>query len=230
VNLLLSQPQVETDQRFVIYGVDWETYEKFLAAVGDRHIFLTYDGENLELMVPSRQHEFIKVGLTLVVCLACKELRRPFTTLASTTLRRKDRKRGLETDDCFYIQHVQAILGKRDLDFTREPPPDLAIEVDISSSSLDREGVYAALGVPELWRCDGATLRFYQLNANRLYEECARSPTFPFIDPNHLMELLERRWDLDQERWERLLRSRLRKQLPSAKRRTSKNPNKKPRD
>lgn len=226
----LPPTQVETDQRLLIQGVDWETYEKFLAAVGDRRIFLTYDGEDLELMVPSPTHEFLKTCLTQVVRVTAKELRLPFRSMASTTLRRKDRKRGLEADDCFYIQSLPAILGKREFDFTKVPPPDLALEVDITCSSLDREGVYAALGVPELWRCDATSLRFYRLSTNRTYIECARSPTFPLLDPSQVLELFEQRWDLDDDQWERLLRSWVRKQLPATKKRTSSNGKKKPKN
>src|SRR5688500_6748040 len=99
--------------------------------------------------------------------------------MRSVTLRREDLERGLEPDNCFYTTRWRAIIGKKRFDLTRDPPPDLAIEIDVTSSSLDRQGIYAALGVPEIWRFDGESLRVFQLGPDGDYRACERSPTFP---------------------------------------------------
>src|ERR1041384_5222537 len=105
----------ETDRRFLIYGVSWESYEQILDALGDRHIFLTYDGENLEFMSPLPFHERCKCLIGRFIEVLTEERNLPICCLGQTTWKRKDVKRALEADDCFYIHHVKAVLGKREL-------------------------------------------------------------------------------------------------------------------
>src|SRR5262249_518426 len=139
----------------VLSGVRWHTYEALLHDLGGRHIRLTYDRGNLEIMAPLFRHERYADVLAELVKALARAAKRRTGGAGSTTFRREDLERGLEPDRCFYIDNLVAVAGKLELDPAHDPPPDLAIEVDIWSSSLNRLEIYAALGVPEVWRYDG---------------------------------------------------------------------------
>src|SRR5207253_11098045 len=107
-----------------------------------------------------------------------EELDVPHAPYGSVTLRRRLKKKGIEPDDCFYIQSQPRIVGKKRFDFAKDPPPDLAIEIDITSRSIPRLPIYASLGVPEIWRYDGKRLRCLLLTSGR-YNESASGTAFP---------------------------------------------------
>ena len=112
--------------------------------------------------------------------------------LGSTTFSREDLAKGLEPDECYYIEHVDAIRGKDRLDLAVDPPPDLAIEVDITSRSIPRQPIYAALGVPELWRFDGKKLTVFRLGRDKKYVAASGSSIFPFLPMEHFATFLLR--------------------------------------
>jgi hypothetical protein len=99
----------------------------------------------------------------------------------STTVKRKKKKKGLEPNECYWIKNEAQMRAKKTFDPERDPPPDLAVEIDISESSLDRMGIYAALGIPEIWRFDGESFQVYLLGATGKYEPSAESLSFPFL-------------------------------------------------
>jgi Uma2 family endonuclease len=173
--------QAATEQRFLLQAVNWQFYETLLNALGDRPVRLTYDRGNLELMSPSFEHETYAYLLGRFLDILTLELKIPMKACRSTTFRRQDLDRGLEPDNCYYLRHAAQLRGRREIELTRDPPPDLAIEIDITRSSLDRMGIYAALGVPELWRFDGEALQAYRLGAGGGYEPSAQSLAFPFL-------------------------------------------------
>lgn len=191
MNLIPQQLEDATDRRVVIPLVDWETYEKFLDALGERRIFATYDGVSLELMFPSPIHEVWRYLLSRFISILAEELNIPYRAYGMTTWRRRQLKRGLEADDCFYFRSVKAILGKLDIDLRIDPPPDLAVEIEVSRSSLDRQGIYADLGVPEIWRFDGDKVHVCSLQPNHEYEELPNSPTFSGLDMNRVPDLIQ---------------------------------------
>lgn len=173
----------------VLDNVDWKTYTRFLYLFAERPGYrLTYDRGKLEIMSPLPEHE---INTDFLGCLAralSDELGLPIKGGGSTTLRRRRRQRGLEPDRCYWIANEPAVRGKLDLDLRIDPPPDLAIEVDVTSSSLDRMAIYAALGVPEVWRVDNRTLTFHALDAvNRKYTVITHSLSFPLVTPADLM-------------------------------------------
>src|SRR5207302_1952645 len=126
-----------------------------------------------------------------LVFVLTEELGLPLKRGGSTTLRRRLRRRGIEADECFWIANAQRMAGRRRLDLRTDPPPDLAIEVDVSHSSLDRLGIYAALGVPEVWRLDGDTLTFHVLGGQRTYASAAVSRSFPLVGPADLLGFVQ---------------------------------------
>lgn len=178
-------------QRVVLMNVSWQTYQALLKDLGcHRASRLTYDQGVLEIFMPSELHEIINRLLALMITVLTDELGMKIKGYSSTTLDREDLERGIEPDSWFYIQNVDSILG-RQFDPATSPPPDLAIEVDIMSSSQRRFGVYHQLQIPEIWRyTEERGVVIFQLQADG-YMECEVSPTFPMVSGAMLMEFLQ---------------------------------------
>lgn len=177
----------------VIPNTNWWTYTKLLKVFAERpRVKLTYDRGDLEIMSPSLQHDDDGDVLGYFVVILAEEFGLPLHRGGSVTLKRRRLKKGLEPDRCYWIAGAPRIAGVRRLDLRVHPPPDLAIEVDVSRSSMDRVSIYAALGVPELWRLDGDELRFYALGANGRYAEVSGSVSFRGITPADLVPFLQR--------------------------------------
>jgi len=133
-----------------LHGISWETYERLLAEHQESSgTHFTYDRGRLEIMVLSAKHEAAKHVLTLLVEILAEELNVDVYGLGSTTFRRADLERGFEPDACFYIQREALVRGKDEIDLTVDPPPDLVIEIDITSPSLNKFPLFAALGISE---------------------------------------------------------------------------------
>jgi Uma2 family endonuclease len=152
----LSEPPVaQADERFVLHGVGWEVYESIRQALGDHPTRLTFDGRNLELMSPSPLHESYSYLMCRLLDTLTLELRIQIRGGRSTTFRRPDLKRGLEPDNCYWIQSEPAVRGKPVIDLATDPPPDLAIEIDITHSSIDRRTARSlwlmTCGLAESW-------------------------------------------------------------------------------
>jgi len=165
----------------VLYDVSWDFYERFLEEIGDRNIHLTYDDGTLEIMTLSFEHESWKTIIGRLIEILSLELNIPIRSVGSVTSKRKDLRKGLEPDECYYVQHESQMRGTKKLDLPRDPPPDLAIEVDISYRAINRERIYAALGVPEVWRFDGQRLHCLHLTSAGQYEARETSLAFPFL-------------------------------------------------
>jgi len=181
------------EQRFLLNGVSWETYRVLVEDPGLFHIHMTYEQGALELMSPSPRHEIFKGLLGNLVKFYAVEAGIDFKCLGSTTYSREMLRRGLEPDDSFYVQHELEVRGRDDLDFDHDPPPDLAIEIEITSSILDKLEVYAALQFPEVWRFDGKSLTALILNDDGKYVEQKTSDAFPDLPLSKLVEWIERR-------------------------------------
>jgi len=175
----------------VLQGIHWDTYQNLVRDLesqpGKR---LTYDNGILEIMMPLPPHETFKKLLGRFVEVMTEELGIEIRSLGSTTWTRKDLLKGLEPDECYYIQNELAVRGKDEINLTIDPPPDLAIEVDITSSSINRMNIYAALGVPEVWRFDGGILTICSL-VNDSYQTNEVSLVLPMFNAAALMEFLE---------------------------------------
>lgn len=166
-------------QKVILPTVSWETYTRLLAEHGERGgTHFTYDSGVLEIMVLSQQHEELNRALAALVEVVAEEFAIDLRRLGSKTFQRQDLQKGFEPDSCFYIQHLAAIEGKDEIDITVDPPPDLIIEVDVTSPSLPRFPIFAMVGVPEVWRCDGTRVQFHRLEAGR-YVEVESSAALP---------------------------------------------------
>ena len=188
----MSTVQAPASQRLVLYGIDWPTYTRLLRTFArGPAVRITYDRGVLEIMSPLLEHESPADLLGRFVVVLTEELGLPLKAAGSTTLRRKRRKRGLEPDRAWWIASEPVMRGKQQLDLRSDPPPDLAVEIDVASSSLDRLSIYAALGVPEVWRCDGERFHIHVLQSSGEYQEMEASPTFPGIPVAEIVPFLQ---------------------------------------
>lgn len=204
---------VPPQRQVVLQGVSWATYQSLSrdleAAPGKR---LTYDQGTLEIMVPLPLHESYKKLMGRMVEVTTEETDTEIRSLGSTTWSRADLSKGLEPDQCYYIQHEQAVRGKDEIDLTVDPPPDLAIEIDNTSSSLDRMAIYAALGVPEVWRFDGITLTIYVL-VNGEYQPQDTSTVLPLLQQEDVQRFLQTSQTMGETSWVKTFRQWIRAQL-----------------
>ena len=179
------------EQRTVLSNISWETFEALLKDTGEkRGSRFAYDCGTLEIMTPLYEHENPKIQLDRFIVSLAEELEIEIKSAGSMILKRKAINRGIEPDNCYYIQTELLVRGKQELDLETDPPPDLAIEIDITSSSINKLDIYSALGVPELWRYNGRVLQFYQL-VERQYVECEFSITFPIVSVNEIRGFIE---------------------------------------
>ncbi len=175
----LAQPISIANQRITFEEVSWDYYQQTLDQIGDGHLRVTYDNGRMELMSPSQRHEQIKTLIGRLIEIYALEADISILPLGSVTCRRKDLKKGLEPDECYYVTNRPRDLQRFNL--RKDPPPDLAIEVDITHSSVPREPIYAALGVPEVWRFDGNQVTPLHRDADGEYRAAARSLAFPHL-------------------------------------------------
>jgi Uma2 family endonuclease len=206
----IATPNHVAETRIVIPNVGWDVFEALAASdcAGTRFV---YDKGLLEIMSPSMEHEWCHRILGQIVEVITEELNIPRRSAGSTTLKLQLEKRGLEPDECFYLAHESQMRGKPEIDLTVDPPPDLAIEVDISRSSIDKLPIYADLGVPELWFYDGESLVVRQLR-NGLYVGCERSEAFPFLGVKEVERFMGTHEQFDETAWIRSFREWVKRQ------------------
>jgi Uma2 family endonuclease len=195
------------ENRVLLSGISWATFESLLAETRNHGTRFTYDRGYLEMMSPSREHERVKTLMGRMIESLTEELGIPISSAASTTLKDQLKERGVEADESYYIANEAKVRGRDNLDLRVDPPPDLAIEVDISSSSLDQLSIYAALGVPEVWLYDTQALRVYQLQPDGSYSQQSRSPSLPFLPLEEIERFLARRNETDETTWVRSFRA-----------------------
>jgi Uma2 family endonuclease len=206
-------PIVEGEQRFLIPRVGWDGYQALLDLIGDRPIRLTYDRGDVELMSPLYSHErygrlFYRVILTIT-----EELDIPMVAAGSTTFRAQMLDRGLEPDECCYLANAARLRDTDRIDLAIDPPPDLAIEIEITRSALDRLGIYAALGVPEVWRFDGERLTVHVLGEDGAYRESTTSAAFPFVPMGEVARFVREHDANNDTRWGRAFRAWVRAEV-----------------
>ncbi|MBH8551223.1 Uma2 family endonuclease [Nostocaceae cyanobacterium CENA357] len=167
-----------SSQRVILSNISWQTFETILSEMGnDRATRLAYDHGTLEIMTPLMPHEHNKRLIEKLIDNLAEELNLNLKSTGSVTCKRPDLLRGVEPDSSFYIQNEPVMRQKQNLDLTQDPPPDLVVEVDYTSASVDRLSIYLALGVPEVWRYDEPVMQIYQLR-DGIYIPGNVSPTF----------------------------------------------------
>ncbi|MGL4621754.1 Uma2 family endonuclease [Chroococcidiopsis sp.] len=181
--LELNQIIVPPGQQLLLKNISWQMYENILSELGEgRAARINYYQGMLEIVTPLPEHEIGKVMIGDLVKALLEELDIDFWSLASTTFKNEAMAAGVEADDCFYIQNEAVIRGKKRIDLTVDPPPDLAIEIDITSRT--RFNNYEALGVTELWRYDGQSLEINVLESGKYVKSntSRNFSQFPLVD------------------------------------------------
>ena len=193
-------------QTVVLRGVSWGTYESLLADHMDRSApRFAYDRGELEIMSPSPEHEKLNRRIAQLALAVSEEFGFEAEDLGSTTFRREDLERGFEPNSCFYIQNEERIRGKDRIDLTINPPPDLVIEIDITSPSLDKHPIYARLGVPEVWRYKGEKVAILRLDGTD-YVEVMESEVLPPLTGAVLSGFVEKGKSMRRTAWLREVR------------------------
>jgi Uma2 family endonuclease len=192
---MTAQTLAPSEQIVQLSGISWQTYETLLAEIGDRQIRLTYNRGNLQIRVPSPEHERFKTIMGRFVETLAEELDVRIEPLGSTTFKRPELS-GAEPDECFYIQNISAVKGKKRIDLNQDPPPDLVVEIYITSRSENTLQVYADLGVPEVWIYNGSRLRINRLE-NGEYVEGELSLAFPSLPILEIVRFLEQAETMD---------------------------------
>jgi len=170
-----------TAEKHLYYGVSWETYLHMREVVGvDSNVRLTFSHGVLEVMSPKRLHEQLARLTDMVVTLLAFELGLNVDNCGAMTLHFESAQRGGEPDSCFYVANEPAVRGLEEIDLQIHPPPDIGLEVDITSPSLDKFGLYLAAGIPEVWCFDGAQMKFFALAAGK-YDAISKSLSFPSL-------------------------------------------------
>ncbi|MGH9388035.1 MAG: Uma2 family endonuclease, partial [Vicinamibacteria bacterium] len=182
--------QLPADSTLTLRNVPWEDYEALLEVVGEAPgLGVIYDQGTLQIETLSPEHESYSKLIERLVDRLSARLHIKMLFFGSSTMKRKDLSRGAEPDACFYVKTAAAIGRRVRLDFASDPPPDIAVEIDITRDSLSKFPLYAALGVPELWRYDGTVLTMYHLKQSE-YAPVSSSLALPVLDARTLTSFL----------------------------------------
>jgi Uma2 family endonuclease len=188
----ISAEQPAVGQRLVLRDVTWLSYEAIGNALLDRPgLRMTYDRGNLEIMTTSSQHEIYKSWLGRLIETIAEEAGLPLVSAGNMTFKRDDLSRGIEGDNCYWITHEPQLRGRLTWDASRDPPPDLVLEIEISRSALNRMTILAALRIPEVWCFDGNSLRVNHLQPDGGYRLTDRSLAFPNVPLANLAPFLQ---------------------------------------
>jgi Uma2 family endonuclease len=207
------EPQTGAEERIVLSGVSWGTYERLVGELDSSGIRLAYDRGFLEIMCPSKLHERYSRALGRMIEILTEELDLEISSGGSTTCRSELLGRGLEPDECYWLSHAAVVEDKEDLDLNVDPPPDLAVEVDLTTDSLGKRPICASLGVPEVWRCDGESLTVMRLEPDGKYAVVETSPSFPQVPVSKLTRFVKRRSEVRERQWVKEFRRWVRKNV-----------------
>jgi Uma2 family endonuclease len=178
----IATPEL-AEQRVILSNVSWQTFEQLLDELGDKRATrLAYNEGLLEIMTPLGPHENSNRFIDDMIRAIADELNLNLKKFGSLTLKRAKKLKGAEPDSCYYIQNEPLVRSKQEIDLDKDPPPDLVLEVDMSSGSMDKQPIYAAIGVPEFWRYNGNKLEIFVLQpSNQEYKKVNQSPNFPWM-------------------------------------------------
>ncbi len=177
----------------VLPDISWNDYEQLLEQIGEsRGVRTSYSDGRLQIMVVSSEHENYAWFIGRLVANISLRLRINIRFFGAPTMRKEKRRKGLEPDACFYVQSAPLIGNRMQLDFATDPPPDIAVEIDIHHGSTPKFPIYAALGVPEVWRFDGQQLTIHHLAQDEAYIAVENSRALPLLTSRTLTDFLTR--------------------------------------
>ncbi len=209
----MSTVLIPAEQHVVLHDVSWETYERILLDhINSSAPRFTFDHGELEIMTLSPERERYSRRLSDMIGVLADEFDLEIEDLGSTTFHRKDFERGFEPDSCYYFANLDRVQGRDGLDMTVDPPPDLVVEIDITSPSIGKFPIFAQFGVAEVWRFRDERLSILRLKAGQ-YEEVAESGLFRGVTAAWLSELPGRGKSLSRTAWLRFARAAVRESL-----------------
>ena len=204
---------VRGERRIVLSGISWELYEQLRDNEENWHVHMAYDQGRLELMSPSTEHEAIKRLIGRMIEAFTEEMNVPCRSLGNSTWKRPELAKGLEADECYYLLNQHRVCRRRTIDLSVDPPPDLAVETEISRNVVGRLGIYAALGVPEVWRWRKNGLTAYSLGADGKYVEREFSLNLPMLRVKDLDPFLDFEMSANETTWIRKFRAWVRERF-----------------
>jgi len=210
----MATATVTQEQRVTLHCVSWEAYVGIGEWLREQPIRLTYSQGSLEIMTLSLDHEQAKTLLARMLETLTLELNIDVKSGGSTTCKREDLERGLEPDECYWIEHEPQMRSKSDYAPETDPPPDLAIEVEISRNVLNRLKIYAALGIPEVWRYDGQAVQILLLGPKGEYQASSTSKALPQVPVAECARFLALRNNLSETQLIRQFRDWVRQEAP----------------
>ncbi len=182
---------MEKTKSIVLHNISWNAYKQITDSLQDETpAHFTFDRGKLEIMVLSLKHENFKKILAMLFERLSEAFDIEIFAGGSTTFQREDLERGFEPDECYYVQNIEVMRGKDNVDLAFDPPPDLTIEVDVKHSSLNRMSIFSAIGIHEVWRYDGEKLIIYLLRGDK-YQESETSSVLPLVTARKLTQLVE---------------------------------------
>lgn len=205
---VLNPPEatIPAEERFILHDVNWETYEQLLANYVDSSSpRFAYDRGVLEIMSPSSEHEELTEIITQLVYILAEEWGFEYRNFGRATFRRKELESGFEPDSCFYIQSVENISGVRRIDLSIHPPPDIVIEIEMTSPALKKFPIYASMNVPEVWRYDGKEVAILVLQTGD-YVESETSKSIARLSAVALSQLVEESKTMKRSAWIKAVR------------------------
>lgn len=201
--------------RVVLSNISWEQFENLLDTLGEqRAAHIAYDNGLLEIMTPLPEHEHFKEVLGDAVKDIADELDLDYESYGSTTWRQRAKMAGVEPDNCFYFQNETVVRGRLNLDLSQgDPPPDLALEIDLTSKSLDRFPIYARLKIPEIWCYNQGELSIYHLQGDA-YVPGDTSLALPDLPIKELPQIIETHRENGRRAIRQAIRQWVRKHKP----------------
>jgi Uma2 family endonuclease len=199
-------PPEQATKTIILDNISWETYQRLLADRGERaKPRYAYDRGRLEIMVSSFEHENLKHDIATLVEVIAEELQLDLVGAASTTFDREGLTQGFEPDACFYLQNAARVRGRKRIDLAIDPPPELVIEIDVTSPSLDKFPIFAGLGIEEVWRYHKQVLTVFRLQG-AIYEKLQASEVLPGIAADTLTRLIANSQQMKRTEWLREVR------------------------
>lgn len=209
----VEKVRLRGERRIVLSGISWQIYEQLRENEENWHVRMAYDSGKLELMSPSPDHARMKRLIGRLIEAFTEEMNVPCQSLSDATWKRAELAKGLEADECYYILSHHRICHRRRVDLSVDPPPDLAVEAEISRGVVPRLRIYAALGVPEIWRWRKKGLTAYSLGDDRKYVEREYSLNLPTLRVKDLEPFLDFGLAADETAWIRKFRAWVRERF-----------------
>ncbi|CAN1211778.1 Putative restriction endonuclease domain-containing protein [Tumidithrix helvetica PCC 7403] len=207
---IVTEAQIREQQFIRLQDLSWQAYQKLMAELGDNRVCrIAYDRGVLELRMPLQEHEQPKIVIADLVTAMADRLEIEIMQLGSLKLERVDLSRAVEPDTCFYIQNELKVRGIRNIRLPENPPPDLVIESDHTSSSLDKFSLYASIEVPELWRYRKKVLEVYQLQEGK-YKRSQQSLALPLFPIAEIPTYIEQSYEIGQRATVRKFKEQIR--------------------